>query len=101
MSADRSLKWDDPEWKRQQDADDERLKPEVDAAFSTREETRRHERREGEWNRPGKTSVAIECPFCGEGVWAYPGWLRTKGKKCPCGAKHFANGFTTKEAPDA
>lgn len=60
-------------------------------------ERRRYIWTKGGWNAPGKTSIAIECPFCGQGVWAYPGWLRTKGKKCPCGAKHSSDGYTTKD----
>ncbi len=37
----------------------------------------------------GKTRSLIECPFCGEPVWAYHWSLAGGGKKCPnCGAKH-------------
>ena len=54
---------------------------------------RRHEEREhvkhSARSEFGKSSVVIDCPFCGESVRAYVWSLAGSGKRCPgCGAIH-------------
>jgi len=41
----------------------------------------------------GKSTVDIDCPYCGETITAYVWSLSGTGKKCPCGALH--NGHKT------
>ena len=45
-------------------------------------------RRWGFDSRFGRSTVRIDCPFCGETTKAYLWSLAGSGKKCQCGAKH-------------
>lgn len=45
----------------------------------------------------GRSSIDIKCPFCGQVSTAYLWSLNGCGKKCACGAKHSARGWTEKK----
>lgn len=42
----------------------------------------------------GRSTVDIDCPFCGVTTTAYVWSLSGSGKKCVCGAKHGIFGTT-------
>lgn len=48
----------------------------------------------------GRSSIEIECPFCGSMVRAYVWSLAGVGKRCPCGAKFHHNGSAIKEVAE-
>jgi hypothetical protein len=53
------------------------------------------------YERPGRTSVVIQCPFCGVTVVAYVWSLAGSGKRCPgCGALHTSGGQTLRRQGD-
>lgn len=49
----------------------------------------------------GMSSVRLTCPFCGESVIAYVWSLAGTGKRCPCGAMHFAGGTSIRRTGKA
>lgn len=48
---------------------------------------------------PGRTSVEVECPFCGRRVRAFAWSLAGGGKRCPCGAIHNERDTVRKRKP--
>ena len=64
--------------------------------MSTTSAKREHTRTDGR-SSVGRSVVYITCPFCGEECTAYMWSLAGSGKRCTCGAKHTAYGYT--EAP--
>lgn len=47
----------------------------------------------------GRSIAYVTCPFCGVETMCYIWSLAGSGKKCPCGAKHSGQGYTTRPAP--
>lgn len=43
----------------------------------------------------GKSTITIQCPFCGSESVAYLWSLAGSGKRCECGALHDYFGYTT------
>lgn len=52
------------------------------------EREKREHKKYGYQSRMGKSTVKIDCPFCGETITAFLWSLAGSGKKCTCGALH-------------
>ena len=48
------------------------------------------------YGRMGRSTIKIDCPFCGNTVTAYVWSLAGCGKKCYCGVLHY-HGTSRKE----
>lgn len=48
----------------------------------------------------GRSSIDIQCPYCGTVVTAYIWSLAANGKKCTCGAKHLSRYQGTAAPPE-
>jgi hypothetical protein len=62
------------------------------ALAPVREEALTQEARPHRWREHrivhGKSTVEVECPFCGQWTICYKWSLAGSGKMCQCGAKH-------------
>ena len=59
-----------------------------------KKEYREHRAYAGRSRRDGRSTIVVECPYCGLDVECFVWSLAGSGKRCPCGAKHIWYGLT-------